>query len=216
MTTHRGKAWLGLASSVLLAGCSVFGYRGGTETPDYAVVDQVQDIEIRQYEPRLAADTVVQAESVEKARSQGFKRLAGYIFGDNRRGEEIAMTAPVAQSSEKIEMTAPVAQSATDRGWRIRFFLPSRWTMETAPAPTDQAVTLREVPGETYAVSRFSGSRGDEAVNTHIAQLTQALAGSKWRAAGEPAAWFYDPPWTLSFLRRNEVVVPVARRGDQT
>ena len=95
---------LGVASSLLLAGCSVFGYRGGTETPDYTVVDQVRDLEIRDYAPRLAADTVVQAATVEKARKQGFKRLAGYIFGDNQAGEEMAMTAPVAQSSKKIEI----------------------------------------------------------------------------------------------------------------
>ena len=212
--TKTTKTWLGVASSVLLAGCSVFGYRGGTETPDYTVVDQVSDIEIREYAPRLAADTVVQAATVEKARDQGFKRLAGYIFGDNQASEEIAMTAPVAQSSEKTEMTAPVAQTATDRGWRIRFFLPSRLTMATAPKPTSDAVTLHEVPGETYAVSRFSGSRSDDAVNTHIAQLTQALADSRWKTTGQPIAWFYDPPWTLSFLRRNEVAVPVEQKED--
>jgi hypothetical protein len=26
---------------------------------------------------------------------------------------------------------------------------------------------------------------------------------------GPPFAWFYDPPWTIPVLRRNEVVVPV-------
>ena len=218
--TRTTKIWLGVAlgvaSSLLLAGCSVFGYRGGTETPDYTVVDQVRALEIRDYAPRLAADTVVQAATVEKARKQGFKRLAGYIFGDNQAGEEMAMTAPVAQSSKKIEMTAPVAQTATDRGWRIRFFLPGRLTMATAPKPTSDTVTLHEVPSQTYAVSRFSGSRGEDAVNTHIAQLTQTLADSRWETTGQAIAWFYDPPWTLPFLRRNEVAVPVEQKEAET
>ena len=198
-----------LVGSLFSAGCSVFGYRGDTETPNYDVVDRIGDVAIRRYSARLAADTIVDTPDVIEARRQGFKRLAGYIFGDNTAQTKIAMTAPVAQSTEQIEMTAPVSQTRTDNGWRIRFFLPSRFDQASAPKPTDDRIVLQELPPETFAVLRFSNSRGESAVREHIATLENTLSGSRWQPSGAPVAWFYDPPWTLPFLRRNEVAIPV-------
>jgi hypothetical protein len=139
--------------------------------------------------------------------------VAGYIFGGNRAAAKIAMTAPVAQAaaSERIAMTAPVAQSAAGPGrWTVRFFMPAQWTLATLPVPNDPAVRLVEVPGETMAVLRFTGDRGATAVAARQAELLRGLAGTAWAPQGEPVAWFYDPPWTLPWLRRNEVAVPVA------
>jgi hypothetical protein len=123
------------------------------------------------------------------------------------------MTAPVAQSSETIAMTAPVAQDHTPDGWTIRFFMPAHYTMETLPKPNDPSVRLVAVPGQTMAVIRFTGSTAPEAIASHQAELQQALATGTWRADGPPVAWFYDPPWTLPFFRRNEVAVPVQPAG---
>lgn len=107
-------------------------------------------------------------------------------------------------------MTAPVAQSADVRaGWRIRFYMPSKWTMDGLPTPDDDRVSLVAVPAEAVAVLRFSGDRGAGAVATRTEWLTHVLRATGFEATGTPTAWFYDPPWTLPFLRRNEVAVPI-------
>jgi SOUL heme-binding protein len=188
---------------------TIVGIRIGTEEPLFVSEARLGDVEIRRYGPRIAAQTAVSG-SGQEARSAGFRRLAGYIFGGNHRNTTIAMTAPVAQHSETIAMTAPVAQArTTDGGSVIRFFMPSKWSLELLPEPDDGLVTLVEVPGETYAVSRFSGDRSQAAVAAKSEELLETLRNSDFHVEGEPVAWFYDPPWTLPFRRRNEVAVPV-------
>jgi hypothetical protein len=190
---------------------SIAGIRVGTEEPHFLRTPLTADVEVRQYGPRIAAETVV-ADDEDRARNIGFRRLARYIFGANHRDESIAMTAPVGQQSagDEIAMTAPVAQSrdASDR-WTIRFFMPSKWTMETLPQPDEDDVRLVTVPGETVAVLRFSGDRGPKAVADRADRLRQVLRDNAIESTGEPVAWFYDPPWTLPFRRRNEVAIPV-------
>jgi len=199
-----------LLSSLALAGCSVIGVREGTEEPRFSVAGRVGEIEIRQYGPRIAAETTLEGDE-DSARSAGFRRIAGYIFGANKQSAKIAMTAPVAQSSETIAMTAPVAQSRDAQGqWVVRFFMPSSYTLATLPVPDDGRVRLVEVPGETMAVLRFTGVASISAVSAKREALLAALKPSAWQPTGVPVAWYYDPPWTIPFLRRNEVAVPVA------
>ncbi len=200
-----------LLGSLLLSACSAFGIRGGTEEPRYTAVERLGNVEIRRYAPRLAAETTVPGDAYN-ARGEGFRRLAGYIFGANAGRRRIDMTAPVAQSSapgERIAMTAPVAQAPGEGGWVIRFFLPAALT--DPPVPNDARVRIAPVPEEMVAVLRFSGTATADAVADRTKALTAALSGTAWHPAGEPVAWFYDPPWTLPLLRRNEVAVPVAR-----
>lgn len=201
-----------LLGSLLLGACSAFGIRSGTEEPRYTTVERLGSVEVRRYAPRLAAETTVPGDAYN-ARGEGFRRLAGYIFGGNAGRRRIDMTAPVAQASaqpgERIAMTAPVAQAPGEGGWVIRFFLPAALT--DPPAPNDARVRIVPVPEETVAVLRFSGTATEAAVAERTKALTAALSTSPWRPAGEPVAWFYDPPWTLPPLRRNEVAVPVAR-----
>jgi hypothetical protein len=180
-----------LASTLALSACSVFGVRSGTEEPRFEALGTEAGLEFRRYAPRLAAETVVPGPE-EAARSEGFSRLARYIFGGNRGSARIAMTAPVAQDSMRIAMTAPVAQAATPGGYRIRFFLPA--SLRDPPAPLDARVTVVEVPAEARR------------------RLEAALPATRWVAAGDAVAWFYDPPWTIPALRRNEVAVPVVPR----
>lgn len=197
-----------IAESVL----SIAGIRIGTEEPHFIRRPLTDTVEIRQYGPRIAAETTVTA-GEERARNVGFRRLAGYIFGANHREETISMTAPVAQQSDRgdeIAMTAPVGQARTsDNRWTIRFFMPSKWTLDTLPTPDDDNVTLVTVPGETVAVLRFSGDRSPSAVAARTDELAQVLREKGIDTAGEPVAWFYDPPWTLPFRRRNEIAIPV-------
>jgi len=201
----------------LVAGCTLFGVRSGYEQPSYQVTDQVGKVEIRTYGPRLVAQTIVEAQDEPSARSAAFRILAAYIFGDNVAKDDIAMTTPVAveRQSETIAMTTPVETSAIDGGrYAMRFFLPSSYTLETVPAPTDSRVQLTVAPANTLAVLRFTGSRKPQAVAERAEELLQVLADSKWQPVGRPFSLFYDPPWTISFLRRNEVVVTVEpKRG---
>jgi hypothetical protein len=203
---------LSAASALLLGACSVIGVRSGTEEPRFEVIGQHGAVEIRRYAPRLAAETTVAAATEEAARSEGFRRLAGFIFGANRGQAKIAMTAPVAQSSERIAMTAPVVQEAAAEGWTIRFFMPASYTRATLPQPEDARVTIVEVPGATMAVLRYSGIPSAAAAAAQRAALLAALQDGPWQPAGAAEDWFYDPPWTLPPLRRNEAVVPVTPR----
>jgi hypothetical protein len=207
---------LGEILITLLAGVGqLVGIRAGTEQPPYEVVSRVGDAEIRRYAPQIAAEAVVEG-PVETARNEGFRRVAGYIFGDNTAKASMAMTAPVVQGrepsggSQSIAMTAPVVQQpAGGESWSIQFIMPSKYTMATLPQPNDPRVRLVEIPARTFAVVSFSGLGRDDAVARHEKALDAALAGSSWRAVGEPVTWYYDPPWTVPFLRRNEVARPV-------
>jgi hypothetical protein len=171
-------------------------------------------VEIRRYESRIAAETTIDADE-EKARSEGFRRLAGYIFGGNTTKTKIAMTAPVSQQqSEKIAMTAPVAAQRDASGkWVIRFFMPAEHTMDTLPTPNDDRVRLVTVPAERVAVLRFSGIANPETVASHTDELLNTLHSNNIQAKGEPFTWFYDPPWTLPFRRRNEAAVSLDAAG---
>ncbi len=204
---------MSLLGTLFLSACSVVGIRAGTEEPHYDVVERMGDAELRAYAPRLAAETVVSGPA-EAARGEGFRRLAGYIFGGNAGGSRIAMTAPVVQADagagQRIEMTAPVAQAPAGAGWSIRFYLPA--DLADPPAPRDARVHIVTVPGETMAVLRFSGIASDDAIAAQRARLLGLLAPSTWAPSGPPVTWFYDPPWTLPPFRRNEVAVPVARQ----
>ena len=190
----------------------MFGIRSGYEEPSYETVARLGDVEIRHYGPRLTAQTIVEAADEMSGRSAAFRILAAYIFGDNVAKDEIAMTTPVAveEQSQQIEMTTPVETTTIDGGrYAMRFFLPASYTSETAPAPTDPRVQLAVVPENTVAVLRFTGSRDPRAVATRGDELVRTLADSQWQAVGRPFSLFYDPPWTIPFLRRNEVVVSV-------
>ena len=173
------------------------GIRSGTEQPSYQVAETIGDgVEIRRYGPSLAAEVVVPGDE-EAARSAGFRRLAAFIFGETQGGATIAMTAPVAQAA------------AGPDEWRIRFTMPAQYSRASLPAPLDPGIAILELPAGTAAAIRFSGVPSAAAVHDAEGRLAAALTASRWRAAGPPVALFYDPPWTLPPLRRNEVVIAV-------
>jgi hypothetical protein len=206
---------LGLLGVLWFTSCSVFGIRD-TPEPPYKTLDQLGPVVIRQYGPRIAAETTIEGDEFT-ARSTGFRRLAGYIFGANHARTSIAMTAPVAQAPSRVAatigMTAPVAQESRSPGmWDIRFFMPANFTLATLPVPDDTTVHLVQLPAETYAVLRFSGFASAQTIVERTAKLLETLRGGDWVQAGTPVVWFYDPPWTLPPLRRNEVAVAVQMR----
>ncbi|OBG86905.1 heme-binding protein [Mycobacterium sp. E1715] len=202
-----------IAAQVAESLLAVGGVRVGLEEPAYTHKRITDTVEIRRYGPRIAAETIVDADE-NRARDVGFRRLAGYIFGGNRDNSSISMTAPVSQQSSpggrQIAMTAPVVQSAGDEaGWAIRFFMPAKWTMETLPAPDDDQVRLVTVPPATVAVLRFTGDRSPKAVASRTAELLKILQDKGIEPTGDGEAWFYDPPWTVPMRRRNEIAIPI-------
>lgn len=202
-----------LVASVLGATFTPELARAATEQPAYTVLHRDGAVELRRYGPRLAAETTVRGDEVS-ARNKGFQAIAGYIFGGNVGKTSIAMTAPVAQAkAEKIAMTAPVAQApAADGSWRVQFFMPAKYTRATLPTPSNPAVRIVELPGEQFAVLRFSGLAGKSAVAARTKELSEKAAALGWTVTGPPVVWFYDPPWTLPPMRRNEVAFPVAAK----
>lgn len=187
------------------------GIAMATEEPSYTSILQEAPFEIRDYPALIAAEVTVSGERSE-AVSAGFRLLAGYIFGGNTRKQSIAMTAPVIQNespNEKIAMTAPVMQSADPSGWIIRFIMPASYTLETLPKPNEPKVRLMPLPPKRVAIVRFSGLVDDNDVEQQTAVLRAFVAKQKLTAVGTPSLARYDPPWTLWFLRRNEIMLEV-------
>jgi len=203
--------WFALAGVVVLAGALWGPIVSNVEQPKYKVVESDQSIEIRDYTPVIVAEADVSGER-DKAIGEGFRIIADYIFGNNFSSQKVAMTTPVTQqASEKIAMTAPVTQQGEGNSWQVRFIMPASYTMETLPKPKNPAVKLKEIDGKRFAVIRFSGFAGEESLRRHTDQLTEFVRAKKLTAVATPTYAFYNPPWTLPFLRRNEVMIEVAR-----
>ena len=179
------------------------------EEPDYELLRQDGDFELRAYGATLVAETVVSGE-FEDAGSRAFRALFKYIDGNNQAREEIAMTAPVSQArSEKIAMTAPVSQRAAGEQWVVSFMMPSEYTMDTLPEPLDGRIVMRELPPYRAAVIRYSGFWSEKNYREHLEALQGWVAESGLKPRGEPVWARYNAPFTPWFLRRNEILIPV-------
>lgn len=181
------------------------------ETPSYHVIQSAEKIEVREYAPMIVAEVEVAGER-SKAINTGFRILADYIFGNNAPGQSIAMTAPVIQQKgEKIAMTAPVSQTSSGDLWKVRFTMPSSYTLETLPQPNDPAIKIIAVPGHRKAAIRFSGFWTDRNLRKHLEKLDAFIQDQGFTTAGDPIYAFYNPPWTLPFFRRNEVLYKISK-----
>ena len=165
------------------------------EEPAFTVERQYADFEVRAYVPVLVAEVTV-AGPAEDAANQGFRILAGYIFGKNKGSREIAMTAPVTQTPEptKIAMTTPVTQAAAEGGYTVQFTMPATFTLATLPEPLDARIRLKELPGKRYAVIRYSGFWSDSNYHTHLEKLEQAAQEAGVATRGAPVYARYDAP----------------------
>jgi len=108
-------------------------------------------------------------------------------------------------------MTAPVAQQADGTGYRVAFIVPAKYTLDTVPQPIDPTVQIRAVPARIVAVWRYSGRWTTANYQEHEAELRSAIAARGLKVTGEPILARYNPPFMPSFLRRNEVLIPVER-----
>jgi hypothetical protein len=203
-----------LVGALVVAGGALVGRwqaaRQFVEEPRFSVVRTLGPaIEVRRYEPMVVAETRVRA-SFDGASSEGFRRLAGYIFGGNQRRESLAMTAPVAVESERLAMTAPVAIESENGEQVVSFVMPPGRTLSSLPVPNDARVTLREVPARTIVVLTYSGTTTPEILASQTEALRDALTREGLTATGNAVSSRYDPPSTLPMLRRNEVWIPIA------
>ncbi|MFC7203686.1 SOUL family heme-binding protein [Haloferax namakaokahaiae] len=197
---------VGLAVAGILV-TRTFGSDDVEQVP-YTVVEEFRGVELRHY------PTTVTVETSARNSNAAFRRLFNYLSGANRTRQKVSMTAPVQtdQSSAKIPMTAPVATEPGDEGMQMAFFLPAEYDYESAPRPTDPAVELAEHPARTLAVRQFSWLATDRRTKSQTDALVATLAEESVPIVGEPFLLQYDSPWTLPFLRTNEVAVEVQRR----
>jgi hypothetical protein len=196
----------------LLVGFTLIGSTAlAIEEPKFTLVLREEPYEVRDYKAAVVAEVVVTGDQKE-AVSKGFRLLAGYIFGGNKRRQGIAMTAPVTQERTglKIAETSPTTQAGRDGAWIVRFTMPSGYSLETLPEPNNPKVMLRVSPPARFAVVRFSGLADSHSVAVKTTEFEGFVRAQGLHPVGPAVLAQYDPPWTLWFLRRNEVMVPVA------
>ena len=164
------------------------------EEPSFEAAGQVGDVELRDYAPSIQARTSM---AEDGGTSSPFRRLANFIFGENSLDAEIAMTAPV--------------ETREDADGYMAFTMPSEYGLEDLPAPLDDSVSLHEVPPRRMAALSFGGWATDGKVERMTVELFATLEENGIETVGPPALNQYNPPWTLPWMRRNEVVVEVVK-----
>jgi hypothetical protein len=178
------------------------------EEPSYNIVKSYGKVEIRRYAPFLIAKTVVtNASSQEEASGIGFRRLFQYISGEN-----ISMTSPVIQGKEKsvkIPMTAPVQQAQSIEGWAISFIVPAAYSLESTPKPKNKLVEIHQIPETHMAALRYSGRWTSANLEEHKKKLLDVLAEENITTVNIPVSAYYNAPFSLPIVRRNEVLVEI-------
>jgi hypothetical protein len=167
--------------------------RAATKTPQYKLISLDGPLEIRDYPPL----TIVKAPMSDGEMDSSFRMLFRYITGYNAR-------------REKIEMTTPVLLDSANGSNSMAFIMPPATVAQGVPTPADYAASIAELPAARYAVLRFQGSRSRAGEAEAIHALRSYLAARHLTPAGDPVIAYYDPPWTPFFLRRNEVLIPIA------
>ncbi len=174
------------------------------EEPSFTVEQKTEVFEIRNYGPTLVAETKVQAD-FDEAGNKAFRILADYIFGNNTSQTQIEMTAPVSQQSEKIAMTAPVSMSADGSNYVVQFTMPSSYNIKNLPKPNDPRVQIRELPPRRVAVYRYSGSWSEKRYKEKLLDFKNNLDQMNLTTLGDPVFARFNSPFSLWFLRRNEI-----------
>ena len=203
-----------LARTILLVITLTFtGAVMATEEPQFSVLEKTPPFELRSYAPMILAEVKVEGD-LDEASSQGFRLIAAYIFGQNQVSEKIAMTTPVAiegqtPKSAKIAMTSPVSIESNAGQWIVSFVMPAQYTMESLPKPLNSKVQLRQIPAVKRAVINFSGFYNANKVAERTLELEEWMKTKNLQAASAPKFARYNPPWTLPFMRRNEIMIDV-------
>lgn len=208
-----------LRSSRLLSGLLVGGAAVGlakwqlgrffTETPDYEVEQKVNGLEIRSYAPRVVAETTVESRELEQALDEGFRRLAGYIFGGNG-GKRVPGVDSQEKKGERIAMTAPVTAREEATGTVVTFTMPRDRALEVLPIPDDPRIRVSRTEAARFAVLTYRAGYGAARAKAAQEELVARAAAVGLTASGNPIFAGYDEPSTLPFLRRVEAWLPLA------
>jgi len=190
--------WFALAAIGLVAVWTAASWFmvAGLEQAPYQIVEKRPGFEIRDYPAIAVAETRVDDVGFS-ANGTAFRRLAGYIFGGNSADRTIAMTAPVF-----------IARQGSATG--MSFVLPKTVSTEAAPAPKSETVDVTERPPGRYAVRRFSWFAGPKRQDAEAAKLRAALAKAGITGAGPPVYAAYNPPMSIPFMKRHEILIRVA------
>ena len=185
------------------------------EEPAFEVLRSNDDYEVRQYAPCIVAEVDVEGKMGDAGRT-AFGILAGYIFGENEPAKKMAMTAPVtsqaSRDGERMKMTAPVISDAPGserESYTYAFVMESRYTMATLPKPIDPRIRLVEKPARVVAARRYSGSWSTRNYQKNESALMAALDKDGIALSGEPYLARYNSPFTLWFMRRNELLIEI-------
>jgi DNA gyrase inhibitor GyrI len=191
--------WIAAGAGLAAVGAAAaYAQYRQTEQPDYSVVRADADFELRDY-PALVVAEVSNVGTRESASGASFRRLAAYIFANDRP-----------EGGEKIAMTAPVLQDEPRPGqWRMRFVMPAKYTLDTLP-PAPDDIILTQTPARRMAAVRFSGNASARELALMEARLREWMREARLMPAGEAEFAFYDAPMIPGPLRRNEVLIPVA------
>jgi DNA gyrase inhibitor GyrI len=161
------------------------------EEPIYRIIYQEKPFEIREYEEMNVISTDISG-TRQKSIQSGFRYLFAYISGQNTQ-------------KKKISMTRPVMQIAHLGNWRIEFPLPRYLAEEAIPLPNNPDVSIQKIQKTRYAVIRFSGTIRDKILNQKLEDLKTFIIKRNCKIQYYPLYAFYNPPWTPSFLKRNEI-----------
>jgi hypothetical protein len=213
MFSHRKIIIKHLSLLFIFAAQLFAGAAMATEEPKYTVLEKTEPFELRMYAPMILAEVKVDGD-LDEASNQGFRLIAAYIFGQNQVSQKISMTAPVAieeqgGKSVKIAMTAPVNIESSAGQWTVSFVMPAEYTLETIPKPLNSKVQLRQIPAVKRAVVQFSGFYNSQKVADKTLELEEWIKSRNLQASGSPKFARYNPPWTLPFMRRNEVMLDI-------
>jgi len=208
---RRLVTWpLGLALLLLLSWIGyTFFFEGNLGQPEYRVVEEIGEVEIRRYTPFIIASTAMQ-EGGDSGLRSGFRVLAGYIFGGNEPAIKLAMTAPVLQqneSGESLPMQAPVLANGEDK--RMAFVMPEGRTLDDLPKPDDPKVSLNQVDWGMVAAIRFSGRGKQKRFHEAEKSLREILSQTQHTASGPALFAQYNSPSAFPPMRRNEVLIPI-------
>ena len=176
------------------------------EEPKFQILKSNNNYEIREYSDRLAVEVTYSNQD------SGFRYLFNYISGENTTSEKVSMTVPVTQSV-KIDMTAPVTQSKKDGKLVMQFYLPSKFTLNNAPKPTNSRVSLVVLEGGIYAVIQYSGRVTDKNFQKHYKELKEYITKDNINIFEPAIRATFNGPFTLPILRRNEVMVKINYNG---
>ena len=197
-----------LLSSFLISSCSLLGIQS-EESPIYKVLIKDGDFEIREYESYIVAKTTVKGTYKENS-GKAFRILAGYIFGKNRSDQDIAMTSPVKvqTKAEKIPMTSPLKaqENLNSEEFQMTFTMPKKYTLGTLPKPLDNRVSFEKIPRKIIASHRFTGFSSQKKKQKVAKELKEWLAKQEdYSISSDYSFAGYNPPWTIPFLKRNEI-----------